>query len=286
MPGAILAMDDGMRVLALAAVSLVLAACGAAADDTGELPASSSSAPPATGTSTPDRGTSADPAPDAGAATGADAAHAGQDAGHDAAHDASHDGAPPNPCPALLFPSGAKIQTFQDAATTASYARHLASGQSAPKCFLDTTNLENPDTGQVYDMSVLVATHFQLSELVGTEVAQGYGHHVLLSPSAVLSLEKFREAVGVSVSINSGFRSPLHQEAVCKGLCGNPLGCPGTCANSSRHMWGDAFDLPLEFYTARDEDLACSSGFKFAYLESGTHLHIDENPAYATCVKQ
>jgi hypothetical protein len=107
-----------------------------------------------------------------------------------------------------------------------------------------------------------------------------------MSPDAGASLQKFRAAVGVPVSVTSGFRGPKHQEDVCNSLCGNPLGCPGTCANNSRHMFGDAFDLPLAFYTKADEQLACDAGFKFAYLESGTHLHIDQNPAYATCVIQ
>ncbi len=88
------------------------------------------------------------------------------------------------------------------------------------------------------------------------------------------------------MSVNSGFRGPKHQESVCKGLCGNPLGCAGTCANNSRHMWGDAFDLPMTFYNTADTKLACASGFKYTYLESGTHLHVDQNPAYATCVMQ
>jgi hypothetical protein len=179
-----------------------------------------------------------------------------------------------------------KIQTFKDAATTASYANHLGAGETAPTCFLDADNLLDPDTGTKQPLTVMVAAHFQLEELVGTEIAQGYGHFVLMAPSAVTSLEKFREEVGVAVSVNSGFRSPKHQEAVCKGLCGNPLGCPGTCANNSRHMFGDAFDLPLEFYTAQDETRACDAGFKFAYLESGTHLHVDQNPEYQTCVKE
>jgi hypothetical protein len=185
-----------------------------------------------------------------------------------------------------MYPSGTKIQTFKDADTTASYAKHLASGETAPKCFLDVNNLLDPDTNTPHPVSVNVSTNFTLEELVGTEVSQGYGHFVLMAPAAVDSLQKFRDAVGVSVSVTSGYRSPKHQESVCKGLCGNPLGCPGTCANNSRHMFGDAFDLPLAFYTTQDENRACSSGFKFAYLESGTHLHIDQNPAYATCVKQ
>jgi hypothetical protein len=279
-----------MRVLAFAFASLLLVACGSAPDGGGgEAPSlPGDGTPPPTGTSTTDQGNGNTPPPDSadGGVVHGDAGGGGNtDAASDAA-DGGHDAGPPNGCPVLAFPSGAKIQTVKDAATTASYANHLASGQTAPECFLDTTNLVNPDTGQVYDLTVPVATHFQLTELVGTEVSQGYGHHVLMTPSAVEALEKFREAVGVAVSVNSGFRSPLHQEAVCKGLCGNPLGCPGTCANNSRHMWGDAFDLPLEFYTAHDEDLACTAGFKYAYLESGTHLHVDQNPAYPTCVKQ
>ncbi|HEY1959402.1 MAG TPA: hypothetical protein VGH28_27515 [Polyangiaceae bacterium] len=194
------------------------------------------------------------------------------------------DASSPNPCPALTYPSGVKIQTFQNAKMTATYANHLASGEKAPKCFLDVDNLVDPDTGEVYPITVDVAAHFELEELVGTEVSQGYGSFVLATPAAVESLEKFRETLNTPVDVISGFRSPKHQEDVCQSLCGNPLGCSGTCANNSRHMFGDAFDLPLEFYTKADEQIACDVGFKFAYLESGTHLHVDQNPDYKTCV--
>jgi lysozyme len=193
---------------------------------------------------------------------------------------------PPSSCPVLTYPSGIKIQTVKDAATTASYTGHLKSGETAPTCFLDTNNLHDPSTNQTYDLTVHMAAHFQLSELVGTEISQGWGHFVLISPAAVASLEKFRISVGGPVSVNSGYRGPKHQESVCNGLCGNPYGCPGTCSNNSRHMWGDAFDLPTQFYNTTDTNLACQDGFKFTYLESGTHLHIDQNPAYATCVQQ
>jgi len=208
------------------------------------------------------------------------------DAGTHADSGAPVEAGPGNPCPALTFPSGVKIQTFEDAAMTATYANHLGTGEKAPTCFLDVNNLVDPDTGTVQALTVNVAAHFTLDELVGTEVAQGYGNLVVMEPAAVESLEKLRESLNVPVSVNSGFRGPKHQEAVCNSLCGNPLGCPGTCANNSRHMFGDAFDLPLEFYTMSDEQLACTVGFKFAYLESGTHLHIDQNPAYATCVTE
>ena len=210
----------------------------------------------------------------------------GQDARAKLDAGATKESGPPNPCPALTFQSGVKIQTFADAAMTATYAKHLGVGEVAPTCFLDVKNLVDPDTNSVYPITVDVATHFTLEELVGTEVSQGFGKFVVIEPAAVAALETFRNTVNIPVSVNSGFRSPAHQEAVCTSLCGDPLGCPGTCANNSRHMFGDAFDLPLEFYTQARAQAACDSGFKFAYLESGTHLHIDQNPKSDMCVIQ
>ena len=189
-------------------------------------------------------------------------------------------------CPVITYPSGLHVQTYADAAMSATYANHLSAGQVAPTCFVDVDRLFDPTTGTTSPLSAQVSAHYTFDELVGTEVLQGFGHDVLLSPAAVTALEAFRDLVGQPVSVNSGYRSPRHQESVCQQLCGDPLGCAGTCANSSRHMWGDAFDLPLAFYSAVDEDRACSAGFRFAYLESGTHLHIDQNPAYATCLEQ
>ena len=193
---------------------------------------------------------------------------------------------PPQACPVLTFPSGIKIQTVKDAATTASYADHLKAGEVAPTCFLDVTNLHDPSNNTTYTLSVNVATHFLLSELVGTEVSQGWGNFVLVTPAAVAALESFRLKAAKAMTINSGFRGPKHQESVCKSLCGDPLGCAGTCSNNSRHMWGDAFDLPTTFYSSTYTAEACASGFKYTYLESGTHLHVDQNPVYATCVQQ
>jgi hypothetical protein len=276
-------------LFAVSTVAVALVACSASPDGGGDPnaadPGSPASPSPSPSTSGDDGGPSS--AVDAGAHADA-ATHSDAPTHADAKPDVAPkpDAGDTGGCPAVTYPSGAKIQMYKDAATTASYANHLGAGESAPQCFLDADRLFNPDTGETYALTVKVATNFGLDELVGTEIAQGYGHFVLVTPSAVAALQKFREEVSTAVSVNSGFRSPKHQEAVCNSLCGNPLGCPGTCANNSRHMFGDAFDLPLAFYTATDEQLACNAGFKFAYLESGTHLHIDQNPAYATCVKQ
>jgi hypothetical protein len=189
----------------------------------------------------------------------------------------------PNACPALVFPSGVKIQTVRDAVLEAAYANHTEPGTSPPKCFLDVDDLRDPDTGAKLDyLHVRVADHFLLQELVGTEVSQGWGRRVLLDPAAVSALEEFRKSAGVPFSPTSGYRSPMHQEATCRSICGAAW-CPGTCAQYSRHMHGDAFDLPIQFYSYAYAKLACDSGFKFAFDESHTHLHVDMNPKYATC---
>jgi hypothetical protein len=49
--------------------------------------------------------------------------------------------------------------------TTASYANHLAPGESAPTCFLDANHLLNPDTSATYDLTVNVATRREWSEV-------------------------------------------------------------------------------------------------------------------------
>ena len=122
-------------------------------------------------------------------------------------------------------------------------------------------------------------------QVVGTEVDGGWSRRVLLDPAAVEHLESFRASVGVPFSPTSGFRSPRHQESTCLGICGATY-CPGKCARTSRHMHGDAFDLPVTFYSYKYASTACDSGFHFAYDEAHNHLHVDDNPQYSTCVIQ
>jgi hypothetical protein len=214
---------------------------------------------------------------DAGAADALVDAHA------DAAGDAPPD-APPAACPVLTFPSGIKLKTFKDSTMSATYKGHLGQTDTAPECFIDTDNLVDPETSATYDLSVNVATHFELKELVGTEVSGGYGHLVLVSPEAVAALENLRDAIGGPLVIVDGFRSPKHQEDVCDVMCGNPLGCTDTCGNNSRHIFGDGFDLPLALHDATDEQRVCNAGFKSMSVEDSARLHVDQNPTVASCV--
>ncbi len=189
-----------------------------------------------------------------------------------------------SPCPSLEFPSGLHLQTYEDAAMSATYDTIADDAcYPRPECWIDVDHLLDPTTGIVHDISVSVSDHFQLSEFVETELP--YSHKVLLDPALVSELEAFRSAHGgVPVKLTSGYRSPDHQRAVCQDVCGQDC-CPddplNPCACRSRHEWGDAADIasatPASLYAdAGDAD------FGYCLAESG-HLHVDMNPCGAGC---
>src|SRR5262249_55309702 len=152
--------------------------------------------------------------------------------------------------------------------------------------FIDVDDLR-ADDGTPQTLDVQLSDHFTLREIVATEVTGSWGSKVLVDSSFVGKLEKMREAMGADIPISSGFRSPDHQHATCRGLCGcdqcvsnghggNRCGNGGgkvTCAKNSRHMWGAAADMRLTFSSA-----ARQAGVPFVFEEfggSGPHLHID-----------
>lgn len=185
-----------------------------------------------------------------------------------------------NSCPVLEFPSGVRFQSVPDEELTRSYEA-IADEENyvRPVCFLDTSALVDLATGAGSDLDVLLSPHFRLREFV--ENAVRYNPRVLLSPSLVEKLERFRSAMGDRpVVLSSGYRSPAHQRAVCRDMCGADS-CPGRCATRSRHSWGDAIDvgvLPKNEHAAA----ACNAEFRYVFLE-GDHLHLDLNPQHEPC---
>jgi hypothetical protein len=192
---------------------------------------------------------------------------------------------PLEPCVPVTFPSGVSIATKRDAVLGSAYMAFATDDCPAPSCFISLDDLRTPD-GQTLTPDVKLSEHFTLRELVQTEIDAKITSSMLLDPGFVEKLEAMRKSAAKGVTITSGFRSPLHQEAVCKSICGcascvsdggggNRCGTTGTvtCARNSRHMWGTAADLGLEFSAA-----ATGAGFPFVFQEfggSGPHLHID-----------
>jgi hypothetical protein len=186
----------------------------------------------------------------------------------------------------VTYPSGVTILTKPDPVLSASYAGLQTGACEVPTCFLDVGDLRTP-AGEALTLDVPLSEHFTLRDLVQTEVDAKFSTSVLVVAPFVEKLEAMRNAAGTTPTINSGFRSPLHQAAVCKSICGcaqcvsngsggNRCGGGGgtvTCARNSRHMWGAAADLALSFASA-----SRTAGFPFVFQEfggSGPHLHVD-----------
>jgi hypothetical protein len=184
-----------------------------------------------------------------------------------------------NGCPVLSFPSGVSLQTKPNASLTQAY-QNVAPNDSCyptPKCFIDVDDLKDPVKNMSYSWTNLqLSAHFSLYELVRTSVEQGWTRHVLVDPNLVKHLETLRNNLGVPLAVNSGFRSPNHQRAVCQGICG-ANSCPGLCASYSRHSWGDAADLDLTTTSP-----ASAAGFSFCTFHSG-HLHVDTRSCGGGC---
>lgn len=221
----------------------------------------------------PGCGSSDESAPEPGLADTPDAGPTGPiDASAD---DAASTGA----CKPLAFPSGVTLATVPDPDLTAQYADIAeAPDYPLPECFIDTEALVDAVTGKAYDLDVNVGTYFTLRELVGTELT--YSKRVLLSPELVRKLDVYRDQLATSVSVSSGYRSPAHQRAVCRDMCGADS-CSGTCAARSRHSWGDAMDHGV-YPTKKYSDAGCAAQFNYVYRE-GDHVHLDLNPEHAIC---
>jgi hypothetical protein len=189
-------------------------------------------------------------------------------------------------CPVITYPSGATLQTVLDPDMTAKYVALHASSCLVPKCFIDLSDLRSKD-GTAQDLDLQLSEHFTLREIVATELSGHFSNKVVVDSSFVTNLEKLRQSAGTAVTLNSAFRSPDHQQSTCHSLCGcdqcvsdghggNRCGNAGgrvTCAKNSRHMWGAAADMSLNFASA-----ARNAGFPFVFEEfggSGPHLHID-----------
>lgn len=182
-------------------------------------------------------------------------------------------------CPVLAFPSGIHLETKKDAKSTAEYASIADKGAyPLPDCFIDTNDLHDPVADADYDIDVMIGKHFALRELVGTELS--YGHFVLVSPVLIKKLDAYRDGLGSAVNLSSGYRSPAHQRATCRGICGKDS-CGGVCAARSRHSWGDAADQGIT-PSAHLADVACDARFNFVYRE-GNHMHLDLNPDHKIC---
>jgi hypothetical protein len=68
---------------------------------------------------------------------------------------------------------------------------------------------------------------------------------VTLQPLAMTAFLAAQKEAGVHIDVVQSYRSCAQQRLACKGICGDPNGCPGTCAppGKSWHQLGAAVDI-------------------------------------------
>jgi hypothetical protein len=109
---------------------------------------------------------------------------------------------------------------------------------------------------QTIDNTAAVAPNFTLDEL-----AQLFkGRYAVVQPHAVVRLQNLRDQLG-PISVNSGYRSPTYN-----------LSIGG--ATSSRHIYGDGFDLDPVDATLTQLEAACTQNAGFL-VEYESHVHCD-----------
>jgi hypothetical protein len=107
------------------------------------------------------------------------------------------------------------------------------------------------------------ATDLQLAaNFVMDEVAQEYkGDYAVVQPHAIQRLQDLRDVLGPLI-VNSGYRNPAYNASVGG-------------ASSSRHMYGDAFDLdPVNVTLDELEDACYAHGASYVGVYT-THRHCD-----------
>ncbi|MEN0064077.1 MAG: D-Ala-D-Ala carboxypeptidase family metallohydrolase [Myxococcota bacterium] len=120
---------------------------------------------------------------------------------------------------------------------------------SAPLRYLDL---------EAVDLALSVAPNFQLFELADP----ANGAFAVVQPHAVERLQELRDAVG-AIDVTSGYRSPGYNATI-----------PGS-ATSSRHQYGDAFDLSPQNGDLDALDAACTAAGASYIGVYETHRHCD-----------
>jgi hypothetical protein len=156
---------------------------------------------------------------------------------------------------------------------------------ASPSCVIDANNITDAKTNKKLTFKMVqLSPHFSLYDMAHTTIATS--PYIYVDPQMIKDLEATRVAYGSTMTVNSGYRSPLHQQHICQGICG-ASSCPHTCAKCSNHSSGNAVDLKHSSPKCALGSKACNPGkFHLIYNEKagGDHLHIDlgsQNPVCA-----
>jgi uncharacterized membrane protein YgcG len=182
----------------------------------------------------------------------------------------------------LEYPSVSILGIPTPARVSESYRSRGCSG--APACVIDINNIVDAKTRQKLSFkTVKLSPNFSLSEM--THQSANSSPYVYVDPEFIKRMQATRESYGAAMNVNSGFRSPIHQNKICMGMCGK-ASCSGTCARCSNHMGGQAVDLKHSSPKCSLAKKSCNPGkmhLIFNELAGGDHLHIDIGSSNPVC---
>ncbi len=133
--------------------------------------------------------------------------------------------------PSVVYPSGLHLDLVADASLTHTYPSSANNPFGGAKehhylpvrYFIDLSRAS---------LSERVSDHFRLSEYANPTVQRG-DNRAYIDAQIVLHVQRMRSGLGRPLILNSGFRSPAHNQSV------------GGAA-FSRHIYGDAVDIDVD----------------------------------------
>jgi hypothetical protein len=177
----------------------------------------------------------------------------------------------PGGCTAERYPSGLIAQLLPSPDLTEAYAAAPGGdASSAPTCFLDRRQLEDPLSGAVAPSSSKIAPNFSVDEMFAGEPSTT--RNAVIDPTFVERLQALRSRLAKSVTVVDAYRTPERHQRTCEETCG-----ASSCADLS--CAADVADAPLvhgkaAFLTASSSESALLAaaqhvGFTGCAIEGG-----------------
>lgn len=182
----------------------------------------------------------------------------------------------------LEYPSVSIVGISTPARVSQSYKSRGCSG--VPACVIDVNNIIDAKTKKKLSFkTVRLSKDFSLYQM--THQSSTSSPYVYVDPQFIKQLQATRDGYGSNITVNSGYRSPIHQNKICMGIC-KKASCPGKCARCSDHMGGQAVDLKHSSPKCSLAKKSCDPGkmhLIFNELAGGDHLHIDIGSNNGVC---
>ncbi len=185
----------------------------------------------------------------------------------------------PGGCIATRYPSGLVAQLLPVPALTEAYeAAPGGADATAPTCFLDRRQLEDPFSGAMAPASSKIAANFSVDELFAGEPSTT--RNALIDPVFVEHLQALRSRLARSVTVVDAYRTPERHQRTCEDTCGastcSELSCAAVVADAPL-VRGRAAFITASASEASLVAAAQDAGFSGCSIEGGDlYVELDD----------